>query len=43
MKLNIFKLSDDPTNKNLMYKKCSKWNVYFYEDLLKLVGENFKG
>jgi DNA polymerase sigma len=20
-----------------MYRKCSKWNVYFYDDLLKLV------
>jgi hypothetical protein len=25
-----------------MYKKCSKWNVYFYENLLKLVRENSK-
>ncbi|CAF1174331.1 unnamed protein product [Adineta steineri] len=29
-------LSDDTTNKSSMYKKCSKWNVYFYEDLLKI-------
>ena len=25
-----------------MYKKCSKWNVYFYEDLIKLVRRNKK-
>jgi hypothetical protein len=24
-----------------MYKKCSKWNVYFYDDLLKLVCKKF--
>ncbi|CAF1111531.1 unnamed protein product [Adineta ricciae] len=29
-------LSDDPTKKDLMLKKCSVWNVYFYEDLSKL-------
>lgn len=30
-------LSDDPMKKTSMFKKCSKWNVYFYEDLKKLV------
>ena len=33
-------LSDEPTKKNSMFKKCSKWNVYLYEDLQKLVREN---
>ncbi|CAF4199155.1 unnamed protein product, partial [Rotaria magnacalcarata] len=26
-------LSDNQTTKDSMYKKCSKWNVYFYENL----------
>ncbi|UJR24938.1 hypothetical protein I4U23_006302 [Adineta vaga] len=30
------KLRDDPTKPNEMYKKCAEWNVYFYEDLLKI-------
>ncbi|CAF0768557.1 unnamed protein product [Rotaria sordida] len=29
-------LSDSATKKNSLYRKCSKWNVYFYDDLLKL-------
>jgi hypothetical protein len=32
-------ISDNSIN---MYKKCSKWNVYFYEDLTKLVCRNTK-
>lgn len=33
-------ISDDPTKKNSMFKKCARWNVYFYEDLIKLVRGN---
>ncbi|CAF1267106.1 unnamed protein product [Adineta steineri] len=29
-------LSDDPITKDLMYRKCSIWNVYFYDNLVKL-------
>ncbi|CAF3442632.1 unnamed protein product [Rotaria sp. Silwood1] len=29
-------LSDNTTKKNCLYRKCSKWNVYFYENLSKL-------
>ncbi|CAF2869190.1 unnamed protein product [Rotaria sp. Silwood2] len=29
-------LSGNATKKNSLYRKCSKWNVYFYEDLLTL-------
>jgi hypothetical protein len=24
-----------------MYKKCAQWNVYFYEDLTKIVCRKF--
>ncbi|CAF1121495.1 unnamed protein product [Rotaria sp. Silwood1] len=34
--LPVLQKLNDPTKKTSMYKKCSKWNVYFYDDLSKL-------
>ncbi|CAF0961898.1 unnamed protein product [Rotaria magnacalcarata] len=34
--LPVLQQLNDPTKKTSMYKKCSKWNVYFYEDLPKI-------
>ena len=34
---NKFQLNGDPTKKDNIIRECNKWNVYFYDDLAKLV------